>query len=85
MYLFLENQNTIIPLEVKASENLRSKSLKTFAHKYSDIHCYRTSLSDFCITLSPSSVIWGGVEWVNLGKHQSSLHVIICMNFQLSL
>ena len=31
MYLFLENQNTIIPLEVKASENLRSKSLKTFA------------------------------------------------------
>lgn len=30
-----------------------------------------------------ASVVWGQVERVNLGKHQSSLHVIICMNFQL--
>jgi hypothetical protein len=47
VYFILENQNTIIPLEVKASKNLQPKSLKTFAHKYSHIHCYRTSLSDF--------------------------------------
>ena len=42
-----EKENTIIPLEVKASENLQSKSLKTFTAKYPNIHCYRTSLSDF--------------------------------------
>ena len=42
-----EKENTIIPLEVKASENLQSKSLKTFAAKYPEIHCFRTSLSDF--------------------------------------
>lgn len=42
-----EKENTIIPLEVKASENLQSKSLKTFATKHPEIHCYRTSLSDY--------------------------------------
>ena len=42
-----ENLNTIIPLEVKASENLQAKSLKTFALKYPEIHCYKTSLSDY--------------------------------------
>jgi predicted AAA+ superfamily ATPase len=42
-----ESHNTIIPLEVKASENLQAKSLKTFALKYPEIHCYKTSLSDY--------------------------------------
>lgn len=42
-----ENHNTIIPLEVKANENLQAKSLKTFALKYPGIHCYKTSLSDY--------------------------------------
>ena len=42
-----ENKNEIIPLEVKAAENLRSKSLKTFYEKSKNVHCYRTSLSDF--------------------------------------
>lgn len=42
-----EKENVLIPLEVKASENLQSKSLKTFADKYPEIHCYRTSLSDY--------------------------------------
>jgi predicted AAA+ superfamily ATPase len=42
-----ENHNTIIPLEVKANENLQAKLLKTFALKYPGIHCYKTSLSDY--------------------------------------
>ena len=42
-----EKENVIIPLEVKASENLQAKSLKTLAFKYPDIHCFRTSLSDY--------------------------------------
>jgi len=42
-----EQDSKIIPLEVKASENLQAKSLKTFSLKYPEIHCYRTSLSDY--------------------------------------
>ncbi|TVR88782.1 MAG: ATP-binding protein [Saprospirales bacterium] len=42
-----EHQSTIYPLEVKAAENLKSKSLKTFAAKYPGIHCYRTSTSNY--------------------------------------
>jgi hypothetical protein len=43
----LEFENKILPIEVKASENLQSKSLKTFSSKYPDIHCFRASLSNF--------------------------------------
>jgi hypothetical protein len=43
----LEFENKILPIEVKASENLQSKSLKTFSLKYPDIHCLRASLSNF--------------------------------------
>ena len=42
-----ENESKIIPLEVKAGENLQAKSLKTFSIKHPKIHCFRTSLSDF--------------------------------------
>jgi predicted AAA+ superfamily ATPase len=42
-----EMNGKIIPLEVKATENLQAKSLKTFAQKNPGIHCYRTSLSNF--------------------------------------
>ena len=43
----VELSGKIVPLEVKATENLQSKSLKTFAQKNPEIHCYRTSLSNF--------------------------------------
>lgn len=43
----LENDQQIIPLEVKASENLQAKSLKIFHTKYPEITCFRTSLSDY--------------------------------------
>jgi predicted AAA+ superfamily ATPase len=43
-FLF-EKGNELVPLEVKASENLQSKSLKTFASKYTGVRCYRSSLS----------------------------------------
>ncbi len=42
-----ENNSRIIPLEVKAGENLQAKSLKTFSNKHPEIHCYRTSLSNY--------------------------------------
>ena len=45
-FLF-EHERRIYPLEVKAGENLQAKSLKTFANKNPEIHCFRTSLSDY--------------------------------------
>ena len=43
----VEFSGKIVPLEVKATENLQAKSLKTFAQKNPEIHCYRTSLANF--------------------------------------
>lgn len=37
----------VIPIEVKAEENLQAKSLKTFFQKYSPQTAIRTSMSDF--------------------------------------
>ena len=37
----------IVPVEVKAQENLRAKSLKTYQVKYSPDVCFRTSMSDY--------------------------------------
>lgn len=37
----------IVPLEVKAAENLKSKSLRTYYEKYGPKNVIRTSLSDF--------------------------------------
>lgn len=45
-FLF-ETQGVLHPLEVKAAENLQSKSLQVFHEKYTDVHCYRTSLSGY--------------------------------------
>jgi uncharacterized protein len=42
-----EKDGVMYPLEVKATENLQSKSLKVFHEKHPAIQCYRTSLSDF--------------------------------------
>ena len=43
----LEKENKLFPIEVKSGENLQSKSLKTFAQKYPETHCFRASLSDY--------------------------------------
>jgi uncharacterized protein len=40
-------RNEVIPIEVKAEENLQAKSLKTFYAKYSPSTAVRTSMSDF--------------------------------------
>ena len=43
----VQYQGLVIPIEVKASENLQAKSLKTFCLKYSPAIAIRTSMSDF--------------------------------------
>ncbi|MDR1937734.1 MAG: ATP-binding protein [Tannerellaceae bacterium] len=43
----LQSEHRIIPLEVKAAENLHAKSLRFFCEKYKPEIAVRTSLSDF--------------------------------------
>ncbi len=43
----LQQENLVIPLEVKAEENLRAKSLKSFCDKYKNKNAIRTSMSDY--------------------------------------
>ena len=43
----LQGKTSIIPLEVKAEENLRAKSLKAFCEKYNPKYAVRTSMSDY--------------------------------------
>jgi len=43
----IQYDNNIIPIEVKAEENLQAKSLKAFKQKYNPPLSIRTSMSDF--------------------------------------
>lgn len=43
----VQHAGHIIPVEVKAAENLQAKSLKMFAQKYRPAKAVRTSMSDF--------------------------------------
>ena len=43
----IQSRNDIIPMEVKAEENLKSKSLKVFTEKYKPNTAIRTSMSPF--------------------------------------
>lgn len=43
----IQYQNLIIPVEVKAAENLKAKSLKAYRQKFNPEISIRTSLSDY--------------------------------------
>ena len=43
----LQGKTSVVPVEVKAEENLRAKSLKAFCEKYHPGHAIRTSMSDY--------------------------------------
>jgi len=43
----IQHQGNIIPIEVKAAENLQAKSLKVYCQKYNPKVAVRTSMSDF--------------------------------------
>ena len=42
-----QNGMNIIPLKVKASENLQAKSLKSYCPRYEPKHAIRSSMSDY--------------------------------------
>lgn len=43
----LQGKTSVIPVEVKAEENLRAKSLRAFCDKYNPKYAVRTSMSDY--------------------------------------
>ncbi len=43
----IQINGAVLPLEVKASENLQAKSLKSYCNRYSPERAYRTSLADY--------------------------------------
>lgn len=43
----VQNSGNVVPLEVKAEENLQAKSLKVFSQKYNPKISIRTSMSDY--------------------------------------
>ena len=43
----IQNAGNVIPIEVKAAENLQAKSLKSFKHRYSESVAVRTSMLDY--------------------------------------
>lgn len=43
----LQHQNEVIPIEVKAEENLKSKSLKVFVEKFDNKNAVRTSMNKY--------------------------------------
>ena len=45
--LLVDDGEKVIPVEVKAEENLRAKSLKTYREKYDPDVCVRTSMSNY--------------------------------------
>lgn len=43
----IQREDEIVPIEVKAEENLQAKSLRTFCEKYKKKNAIRTSMSDY--------------------------------------
>lgn len=43
----LDTEDGAVPIEVKAEENLRAKSFKTYCEKYNPVRAIRTSMSDY--------------------------------------
>lgn len=43
----VQKESDIVPIEVKAEENLRAKSLKVYCEKYKPAYAVRTSMSDY--------------------------------------
>lgn len=43
----VQKGDKVIPIEVKAEENLRAKSLAAFVARYPKLHALRFSLSDY--------------------------------------
>lgn len=62
----IQAEDKVIPIEVKAEENLKSKSLKVYQDKFSPTLAVRTSLSDFRDDANMHNIpLWGFAGWLD--------------------
>jgi len=68
-FIFQIDSN-IVPLEVKAAENLQAKSLKSYCQKYEPRYAIRTSMSDYRqeewltnVPLYAINILWNKGSW----------------------
>jgi len=62
--LSIKHNGTEIPIEVKAEENLKAKSLKVYHEKYKPSLALRLSMSDYRKTDWLVNVPLYGVKWL---------------------
>ena len=68
----IQASNEIIPIEVKAGENLKSKSLKVYVEKFAPKQCVRTSLSGHKDQGWMKNIpLYGLYNWLDKGCTQS--------------
>ena len=65
----IQKENDIIPIEVKSSENVRSRSLSVYSEKYQPKVCIRTSLAKFQkLNWMTNIPLYGFLTWVKSGR-----------------
>lgn len=60
----VQHQNEVIPIEVKAEENLKSKSLKIFVEKYNSKNVIRTSMNKYREESWLTNIPLFGIEFI---------------------
>ena len=69
----IQSQNEVIPIEVKAEENLKSKSLKVFVEKYKSETAIRTSMSPYRVQNWLTNIPLYGV--LTIGATQPTIEI----------
>lgn len=60
----LQGDISIVPVEVKAEENLKAKSLRAFCDKYDQKFAVRTSMSDFRVQEWMTNIPLYAIKWI---------------------
>ena len=60
----IQKAKSIVPIEVKAEENLKAKSLKAFCEKYQPSYAVRTSMSDYREQDWMTNIPLYAVKWI---------------------
>ena len=60
----LQGDISIVPVEVKAEENLKAKSLRAFCDKYDPKFAVRTSMSDFRVQEWMTNIPLYAIKWI---------------------
>ena len=65
-FVFQDRQGNIIPLEVKSSDNVRSKSLRVYCDNYKPLYSVRVSAKNFGFENSVKSIPLYGLAWLRV-------------------